>query len=147
MMNEDKVRELICELKQGGSLMQEKVIRSLEALIEPERICGLTMEEWQVVIDGGYLCEFGDNCIAQLRKEKEGIFYTAKGRGSYHACRPYRAAGHVQPYFDNDECREYLDGLSEDAMMIRHDRNTDEWRPCGITAWNDCDKFIVLSNE
>ena len=149
----------------------------VDALPEPESIGVLTMDEWQVVIDGGYLCEFRrsmmestastsgfpewleQKCkLGKVSPDSSGSDFYAKGVGWIANCRPYRAVGHVQPYFDNDECREYLEGLSDDALVIRYSK---DWMPRGMRTqwckkpmymhelpkkWEGINKFIVLSN-
>lgn len=147
-----------------------KRIEALEAAVmelnpgivlgEPvQRICGLTMEEWDVVIDGKYLCEckheehYGWSPFKLIIHEiydKDKAF--RMGNGVPHTfCRPYRAVGHVQPYFDNAECKAYLDGLNTNALIIRHYTIWAGWKEVislhAIQSWVDCDKFIVLQND
>ncbi|MES0445022.1 MAG: hypothetical protein ABUJ92_00615 [Desulfobacterales bacterium] len=153
-----------------------------EALAPPDQDlkCGLTDEEWQVMIDGGYLCSVGDTkntfdssnrkgCnlskLINIKGEDYG-FTDAKGIG-WAICRPYRAVGHVQPYFDNEECKAYLDGLENDALLIRRTRGG-FWCDAHVTmkicregegrvscyhgvdtlaiGWDNVSDFIVLSD-
>ena len=166
-MNEDKVSKAISALKDcsGIILNNESIIKDLEDMLKPERIYGLTMDEWQVVIGGGYLCEYSQN-TEHFTHEKIALEIIkdgdVKGRrfrsvaatsSTYSNCRPYRAVGHVQPYFDNDECREYLEGLSDDALIFRHFEKNNFWGAGPLKAstlrgdWFDCDKFIVLEAD
>jgi len=171
-MNEYKVREAImshiADLRSTAITIREKLrlentaaemekaANELESLFapQPERICGLTMDEWQVVIDGGYLCEFtgSEGEIRRWRSALSSIRelcrFDAPWGSSFEKCKPYRAAGHVQPYFaDSPECKAYLDGLSDDALIHVHFATNNFWgeRRGGDLQLVDVDKFIVLS--
>lgn len=161
-MNEDKardakVRDAIALLRRnaksivGYEAHQDAAIELLTQAISPpelERICGLTMEEWQVVIDGGYLCEFGtapviDKLATVSATDFQGVVFAHLA-----ICRPYRAVGHVQPYFENGECREYLEGLGDSALVSSYNANRG-WRfnHSDCVDWVSVDKFIVLDSR
>ena len=170
-MNEDKVidaKELVDKYMCGHAGANE-VLEQVQSILndaleppEPERICGLTMDEWQVIIDGGFLCAYSDQKHKAIERAKEGkylailkvvlpsnknnMFYDNVGR-PWAFAMPYRAVGHVQPYFDNDECKTYLDGLPLDTDLLWHRVEDNHWHVChGLDNlnWGGLDKFIVL---
>ena len=169
MNKQDALNETLKSLKDSKIPLTKALQLITQAMqlltpVESERICGLTMDEWQVVIDGGYLIAVSSNSpeaakrrrsslteIHKLRRITEDNTFTIATDGrSFNFAYAVRVVGHVQPYFDNDECREYLDGLSDEAIIVRHYSVTGWTRPetkREVKGLYNIDKFIVLSNE
>lgn len=81
-------------------------VKTVSAGLEEEKIQGYTAEQWQEIIDGGYLCEFsfdenfGDTLVSTLESHDEpnGRFFE-KDRGSWTMCRPAQIKGVMRPIF------------------------------------------------
>lgn len=147
---------------------------------EQERTCGLTEAEWDVVIKGEFLCQFADEqskwdetWAGKLTNTKitPGKLYAFSQDDTHYVyCRPLRAVGIEQPYLDSEECREYLDSLSDDAVIVRHHTAQAQWCEVGVMKlkrkatgpgiiargrmgvwhnvypWDAHDKFVVLDD-
>lgn len=102
----DRIIEVVKEECCSGSQRWEVVADFMEKK-EPELIQGYTAEQWQEIIDGGYLCEFSDrddvwwpgflkvipeinNCFMSSSKLKDNT------TGFYH-CRPAQIKGVLRP--------------------------------------------------
>ena len=87
--------------------------------LEEDKIQGYTAEQWQEIIDGGYLCEFGEGgniSYAPLIKirESDWVFYGIAGIGIFsHACRPAQIKGVMRPIF--------VEPVGKDAYVIMFD--------------------------
>lgn len=75
----------------------------LKALIQ-----GYTADQWQTIIDGGFICEFGD---LEWRYETWGMLegfheqspnFMDKKEDTYSYCRPLRTKGVRQPWFGGE---------------------------------------------
>lgn len=73
---------------------------------EPQLIQGYTAEQWQVIIDGKFLCEFsdiegfGDNPLIQTLKEIDP--FRSRSCLTWNFCRPLRIKGVRQPWFGGE---------------------------------------------
>jgi len=91
---------------------------------EPELYSGLTLEQWEAVMAGGFLCEFRDSdaCdwrIGRLTKMDDSFAqFEMDADERYIECRPLRKAGIIQPTLDSDEFREYWDSLDGDTRIL-----------------------------
>jgi hypothetical protein len=89
---------------------QNKVYALQEEPPKPELIQGYTAEQWQEIIDGGYLCEFTDGYWEDEYSDLgplvsvptvngsgvENMFERIKGRRWLH-CRPAQIKGAMRP--------------------------------------------------
>lgn len=82
---------------------------------EPELIQGFTMEQWQTIIEGEYLCEFSQdikaqswvkNQLTEVREITTHNFVTnvvTSGANCYKFCRPTQIKGAMRPIFSTPE--------------------------------------------
>jgi hypothetical protein len=94
----------LAKMKADRDLLDRR-IQNMEESVEPEKIQGYTREEWQEIIDGGYLCEVRDSeeegwyeglvVIKSITEIKE---FKAE-YGFYRYCRPAQTKGVMRPIF------------------------------------------------
>jgi hypothetical protein len=114
MNSAEKIHEFMKEIsKQLPTVEQacENIRKNMEAIrrydfSEPELIQGYTAEQWQEIIDGGYLCEFtsDDYRHAKISKLKEcdGVFCDVSST-YWHSCRPAQIKGVMRPIWVEPE--------------------------------------------
>ena len=76
---------------------------------ESQKIQGYTSEQWQEIIDGGYLCEFSENGIdfdgsrvaelAKYRNTNTGLWFYPPLYLGFKFCRPAQLQGVMRPIF------------------------------------------------
>jgi hypothetical protein len=97
---DSEVANLLCEMFE--------VVTGAVGGSEPELIQGYTAEQWQEIIDGGYLCEFhcelqGDSPPRYYGKLQEmsdsGLFRMENSRVWFEYCRPAQIKGVMRPIF------------------------------------------------
>jgi len=125
---------------------------------EPELYSGLTLEQWEVVIDGEFLCEFSQNGHGEPRfvsgeplenvcSVSERPYRSASGVKWLH-CRPLRKVGVIQPMLDSDECRDQSSNSMHAELFGTQKGFFDEWhiysrRNVNLKA-SKIDSLIVL---
>ena len=122
----------------------------IEALkpIEPELYCGLTEDEWQRVIDGGYDVMINDGYQTKVKltgftKGMTDARFVSFEYGSSKYCEVVREIGHIQPHFQ----RLSKPGIPDDAMVITYKANYG-WTPNGLAKdvrWSKVELFIQLT--
>lgn len=93
---------------------------------QPQKIQGYTAEQWQEIIDGGYLCEFsvGDSyqqsfyaCLESAhldtKTSQRNVYFMSEVNGNdYFYCRPAQIKGVMRPIFvepvDDPYCHFFL---------------------------------------
>jgi len=91
---------------------------------EPELIQGYTAEQWQVIIDGGYLCEFSDRLKFQaswfnvLASRDGDSFEDCDGDVMSH-CRPAQIKGVLRPIWIEPVGDPHCHFFSEDIHVGR----------------------------
>lgn len=102
----DRIIEVVKEECCSGSQRWEVVADFMEKK-EPELIQGYTAEQWQEIIDGGYLCEFKDSTFDWIKPKmklklfmpKERCKFNTENLTNYPFCRPAQIKGVLRPIF------------------------------------------------
>lgn len=123
----DGIVELVKEELCSGSQKWE-IITDFAEKKEPELIQGYTAEQWQEIIDGGYLCEFegsGNESIGFLEEIKGGGYPFQQIDGSdWTNCRPAQIKGALSLIWVKPVDNPYCVFLNEDG----HVSGYGEWR-------------------
>jgi hypothetical protein len=127
----DFVDYLVTAVYQHG--VERGVIKKPEP---PELIQGYAAEQWQEIIDGGYLCEFwGGSCtedcqdkpigILEIASEGEGDYFQIVGGDLWTYCRPAQIKGVIRPI--------WVEPVDEKAFCTFFSRNNYPVSPDGLT--------------
>lgn len=130
---------------QGNDIM--KTARKFLEIIEPKLalIEGHTADQWQAIIEGGFLCQFsgttdfsnsGAAALMRFDPSDEAPFWV--GQIGWRYCRPLRLKGHRQPWFGG-ECP-----VACDAQVYVKYKNGPRHTVAAKVAWENVTEFIEL---
>ena len=130
-MNDKDLKELIRINMDMVEMLDNSMARLLNAgedkAPEPELYSGLTLEQWEVVMDGDFICEFWDSdgggyCISELcdvdADSQLPFSMSPFDSKSFKKCSPLREIGIIQPMLDSDECREYTSSIPASSLVF-----------------------------
>lgn len=123
------LKQLLTQVQALEAMWNDAVAQLPEP--EPALIDGLTHNQWQRIIDEGFLCEFSDigtygayNYTARLEELTDNRFRAWSGVQYIHA-RPLRMKGHIQPWFGGErpvhkdtQVIVYIDGIPNKGRAI-----------------------------
>lgn len=104
-------------------------------------ICGYTKEQWDHIIDGGFICEFSDwpdfrgggrlGLLGQIRNSETALIFRINGKIAFWKyCRPAQIKGVMKPWFGG-ECP--VDGASR--VMVRYNGGGVSFSSGGCYDW------------
>jgi len=103
---------------------------SLPQQTEPEKIDGLTMEQWDRVIKAKQLCEFWVNygkvihdTLARVR-DYRAYHYGSSNNKFYQFCYPIIKQGHTHAWWPEIGTDKKPEGLPDDAIICTHQEGT-----------------------
>ena len=104
-----KEKELFEQMVKGHKLMKrylDFMVNQFSESVDPQKIQGYTAEQWQEIIDGGYLCQVRD---AEIRPWVPSELVSIDGKpkmefidncgDGWKFCRPAQLKGAMRPIF------------------------------------------------
>ena len=144
-----KWRELMKQIEDS----RNSINNSSCCYVEPEKpdlIQGYTREQWQRIIDEGFLCELSDDelfnpetrlidHLSSFDGNEDRHFKDFSGLYFTH-CRPLRIKGVRQPWFGGAECP--VDKMT--YVVATYKTGTSELQYAGCQHWPNVTEFIEL---
>jgi len=159
----DNVQKAFETIVKAGLTLEEAVERFTAAVPKkgPELFHGYTMEQWQRIIDGGYLCQTWNHRLGKCVTEEWltpllGVSEQGFDIGEYsffrhqQHCRPAQRYGVLTPHFGGPK-PEWLN--DSDLIVWRREggkavglNSFATYIACGV-EWNKVDEFIAMPGD